>query len=121
MKWTGTPAEACSEAFWGQLLDPVFSTAVDAGGNGLPDGGGVIHFGSGTQLDLSGIPSNGSGSSGDLLPDSGDIFSNRHKEPSFFHMRKKATKRYAPSPFFYAVVAAAFKGLIGARVEMACL
>ena len=33
----------------------------------------------------------------------------------------KRRRMAAPSPFRYAVVAAAFRGFMGARVEMACL
>ena len=62
----------------GELLHPVFSAAVHACPDGLPDGFGIVHFGGGAELNGFGVPSCGNGGGLDLRPDPGDIFGDGH-------------------------------------------
>ena len=64
----------------GHLLDPVFPQGVDAGGNGLPAGGGVVHFAGAHQDDVGAGAAGLPGRPVHLLPDGGNIFRNRHSE-----------------------------------------
>ena len=65
------------------FLNPVFPTAGDACGDGLPHSGGIIHFCGGAEGDLLRIPACPAGGILHLGADTRHIFSNRHKSTSF--------------------------------------
>ena len=55
------------------LLHPVLAQYVDAGGNGLPAGGGVIHLAGAHQRDLSGLPAAFGTGGGNAAADLGNV------------------------------------------------
>ena len=63
----------------GHLLHPVFSQGIDAGGNSLPAGGGVIHLAGAHQCNVrAGAPCL-AGRLIDPAADLRNIFSDRHR------------------------------------------
>ena len=65
--------------FGRHLLHPVFPQRVDAGGNGLPAGGGVVHLAGAYQNDVRRIPARFPGRCCDIGPHPGDIFCDGHE------------------------------------------
>ena len=65
------------------LLDPVLPQHVDAGGDGLPAGSGVVHLAGAHQGDLFGVPAGLLRSGLNICPDLGNVFCNGHTRSNF--------------------------------------
>ena len=109
-----------------KLLHPVFPADANTGRNGPAHRLGIIHLGSCAEGNLPRFPPGCPGSGGDFFQNFFHIFFNRHRRFPFCIRQKAAeslrrlisgTVGDAP----YRLGAAAFRGRIGARVEMACL
>ena len=106
-----------------QFLDPVLPAAVYPGGDGLPDGIGIVHFCGGAEEDVFGVPAAGKSSIVDSLPDGGNIFRNGHSRNllSISWGPGKSPRQRGRRLFPQIPVDAAFKGRMGTSVDMACL
>ena len=90
----------------GHLLHAIFAQGVDAGGNGLPTGGGVIHLAGTHQRDVRGSAAAALRRQSDLLPDGSNVFGNRHGNSSLAVKKTLETIFFLFFPYVYALFSA---------------